>query len=384
MISLDRTNKSFIGQWWWTIDRYFLICIFLMLALGAVLIMASSPSVATRIGYESFYFIDRQMVFIVMAMVIIFSISLLSPVTIRRFSVIGFAGCYLLLIAVLFFGTEAKGAKRWIGIGGFSLQPSEFIKTFFVVTTAWILSRNYEKTILLKFRIPLLLYVMVVFMLILEPDFGMTVGLSLVFGGQLFIAGLSFLWILIGLIMAVAGGVGAYFLLPHVTQRVNNFLDPASGDNYQISKSLQAFSSGGIYGRGPGEGIVKHSLPDAHTDFIFAVAGEELGMITCIAIILLFAFIVVRGFLRLAKEEDIFIIYAVAGLLMQFGLQAIINISSTMNLIPTKGMTLPLISYGGSSMLSVAVSLGIILALTRRRYGFKNRPKLLPGRLLTA
>jgi len=377
MINLDRANTSFLGKWWWSIDRYSVICIFLMLTLSAVLIMASSPSVAVRIGFESFYFIERQMVFIAMAFVVIFVISLLTPSIIRRLAVTGFAGCYVLLIAVFFIGTEVKGAKRWIALDGFSLQPSEFIKTFLVVMVAGLLAKNYERPLLQKFRIPFALYVMVCFALILEPDFGMTVGITLVFASQLFIAGLPFLWIAAMAALGIIGGIGAYFFLPHVTQRINNFLDPASGDNYQISKSLQAFSSGGLYGRGPGEGVVKHSLPDAHTDFIFAVAGEELGMITCVAIILLFAFVVIRGLARLAREEDVFVTYAVSGLLIQFGMQAIINMSSTMSLIPTKGMTLPLISYGGSSMLSVALSLGVILALTRRRYGGKD---LKPGR----
>ncbi len=371
-MTIDRTNTSFLGKWWWSIDRYSVICIFLMLALSAVLIMASSPSVAVRIGFESFYFIERQMAFIVMAFVVIFAISLLSPNIIRRLAVAGFAVCYALLIAVLFTGIEVKGAKRWIALDGFSLQPSEFIKTFLVVTIAGLLAKHCERPLLQKFRIPFALYVMTCFALILEPDFGMTVGITLVFASQLFIAGLPFLWIAAMAALSIIGGIGAYFFLPHVTQRINNFLDPASGDNYQISKSLQAFSSGGLYGRGPGEGVVKHSLPDAHTDFIFAVAGEELGMITCIAIILLFAFVVIRGLARLTKEENVFVTYAVSGLLIQFGMQAIINMSSTMSLIPTKGMTLPLISYGGSSMLSVALSLGMILALTRRRYGAKE------------
>jgi cell division protein FtsW len=367
-MNLRRYNNNFFNSWWWTVDHFILIALAVIVAISAVMVATASPAVADRIGLESFYFIRRQLLYLLISIIIIFGISCLSPLAIRRFSCIGVAICIVLLIAVLFFGPETKGARRWLYIFGFSLQPSEFIKPFFAVVVGWILSQRFYNHEFPAFKVSIFCYLIIISLLILQPDFGMVVTISMVWAGQLFLAGLPLTLIFAASIMAIVGVIGAYFFLPHVTKRIDNFLDPASSENYQVKKSLEAFQNGGLYGKGPGEGIVKQSLPDSHTDFVFAVVGEELGVITCIIIVMLFAIIIIRGLTRLSQESDHFIVLATTGLLMQFGIQAFINMGVTLHLLPTKGMTLPLISYGGSSMFAVSIGLGIILAMTRRRY----------------
>lgn len=333
------------------------------------MVTSASPAVAERIGLDTFHFFFRQIIFLSMALAVIIFTSFLSPTAVRRLATIGFLFGLILMVAVLFTGMEAKGARRWLYIGGLSLQPSEFIKPCFAVLTAWILAMRANKPGFPGFRISLAFYLIVVILLILQPDFGMTVTISLVWGGQVFIAGISLFWLMIAAFLAVLGAVGAYTFLPHVASRINSFLDPENIENYQVRKSLQAFSEGGLIGKGPGEGTVKQVLPDSHTDFILAVVGEELGMIACLFVIFLFAFIILRGLLRVLNEKDLFIVFAVSGLLMQIGIQALINMGVSLNLLPTKGMTLPLISYGGSSLLAIAFAFGMVLSLTRKRYG---------------
>lgn len=369
---LDRKKNNFINKWWWSVDRYLVIAFASLIGIGMILVMAASPAVAERIGLESFYFIKRQIVFVLMALPVIFIISIMPVAGIRRLAIMGYAACIILLLVVPFVGMEIKGAKRWLNFAGFSMQPSEFMKTFFVVLTAWVLSKKYETLKFKGFEVVFGIYVLFVMLLLMQPDFGMTVTVSAVWIGQLFISGLSIIFFFGAAIIGVLGIISAYFVFPHVAKRINNFVDPSSGDTYQVTKSLQAFSNGGIFGRGPGQGVVKEQLPDSHTDFIFAVAAEEMGMITCLLIISIFAFIIIRGFIRISNEEDKFIIFAVSGLLMQIGIQAIINMSVSLHLMPTKGMTLPFISYGGSSMISAALAVGIIIALTKKRYGVGN------------
>jgi len=363
-------HKSLFGSWWWTIDRVTLIAIAVIIVLSAIMIAAASPAVADRIGVESFYFVRRQLLFLVVAAVIVVTVSFLSPVVIRRLAMLGFLGCLVTLVLVLFKGVEIKGAHRWLSLAGFSLQPSEFIKPCFAVVTAWILSKRFTGTAggYRSFIIATILYGIVALLLVLQPDIGMTITITSVWCGQLFLAGLPLLWIMLAVVLGVIAILGAYQFLPHVAKRIDGFIDPESGANYQIKRSLEAFKHGGFYGRGPGEGTIKQLLPDSHTDFIFAVVGEELGMITCLLILVLFATVVLRGFSRVLHESDAFIVFAVAGLLMQFGIQAMINMAVTLHLLPTKGMTLPFISYGGSSTLAIALAVGMMLALTRKRY----------------
>lgn len=369
MILLGRTDTSVIGRWWWTVDRWTMAALAGLVAVGALLIMAASPAVAERIGADHFHFVRRQFVFLPPALMVIFAVSLLSPRNIRRLACFGFLAAVALMAMTLLVGQEIKGATRWVSLAGISVQPSEFVKPCFAVVAAWMfseqrLSENFPGNI-----VAVGLYLMVACLLLLQPDVGMTLVVSSVWFVEFFLAGLPVLWVLMGMIGGLAGLVGAYFTFSHVASRIDRFLDPSAGDSYQVTTALQAFHYGGFFGRGPGEGRVKAVLPDAHTDFIMAVAGEEFGLILCLLVVGLFAFIVLRGFARMLTEENLFILLATSGLLVQFGLQAIINMASTLHLMPTKGMTLPFISYGGSSMLALALGMGMVLALTRKRYG---------------
>lgn len=365
----DRTNQSTLGRWWWTIDRPIWFALLSLMALGAVMVTASSPPVALRIGLDQFYFVSRQHVFLLIAVLVTFLISLLPVHAVRRLSVIALLGSVALMALLPLIGFENKGATRWIHLAGISIQPSEFMKPAFAVVIAWVFAEKHLKMDFPGFRVACIIYAVVAVLLISQPDFGMTVTLSVMFALQFFLAGLPFFWVLVMAALGVLGVISAYRMLPHVTARIDRFLDPSSGDNYQVEKSLQAFKNGGLLGRGPGEGEIKHFIPDSHTDFVFSVAGEEYGVIACLLIIGLFAFIVLRGYIRLLRESDPFIILAVAGLLAQFGMQAIINMGVAVNLMPAKGMTLPFLSYGGSSLVAMAFGMGMLLALSRRRYG---------------
>ncbi len=274
-----------------------------------------------------------------------------------------------LLAYTLVGGVEIKGARRWIALPGLSLQPSEFVKPTFAVVSAWLFARYRLRERFPGQWIAIALYALVVGLLIKQPDLGMAAVVSAVWFTQFFLAGLRLVWVALGMATGIAGLVGAYFALPHVASRIDRFLDPASGDSYQVDRSMDAFMNGGWWGRGPGEGTVKEYLPDAHADFVFAVAGEELGLVTCLIIVALFAFIVLRGFSRLLQENNLFVVLAATGLLVQFGLQAVVNMASSLQLMPPKGMTLPFLSYGGSSLLALGLGMGMALALTRRRYG---------------
>ena len=304
--------------------------------------------------------------FLSLAGILVLFFSSLDKKWIRRVAVLGFLGSLLMLVLVKFYGFEVKGATRWINIGGFSYQPSEFMKPFFAVVTGFILSLQYHDDFP-SFKVCFTLFLAVAGLLIIQPDFGMLVMVSAVFGVQLFVAGLPVIWIFLAIFGSITGIVGAYLLLPHVASRINGFLDPENSENYQVTKSLEAFESGGLWGRGPGEGMVKQFLPDSHTDFIFAVAGEEFGAIICLMIVITFAYIVIRILVNLLHEDDKFTQIAAIGIITQFGLQAFINMGVTLNMLPTKGMTLPFISYGGSSSLAISVGIGMLLGLTKRK-----------------
>jgi cell division protein FtsW len=368
-MSFARIDQSPVARWWWTIDRWTLLALAVLIGFGAVLTMAASPAVAERIGLDGMHFVRRQLALLPVAILLMFVISLQSPKTIRRIAVVGFLIGVVLVAMTFVAGVEIKGARRWINLPGLSLQPSEFVKPTFAVVTGWLLAEGKLRP---EFPGPLVatfLYAIVVGLLIKQPDLGMAVVISAVWFAQFFLAGLRLYWVAVGLAGGGVGLIGAYAFLPHVTSRIDRFLDPASGDSYQVDRSIEAFMNGGLWGRGPGEGTVKEFLPDAHADFVFAVAGEELGLVACIIIVLLFGFIVLRGFSRVFQENNLFIVLSATGLFVQFGLQAIINMASSLHLMPTKGMTLPFLSYGGSSLLSLGLGMGMALALTRRRFG---------------
>ncbi len=359
-------------RWWWTIDQLEPRCAFaLLIAFGVVLSMAASPAVAERLGYAPLHFVERQMVAAPIAFAVMFGVSLLTPRAVRRVAFIGFAIAVLLLAMTFIFGVEIKGARRWINLPGMALQPSEFVKPTFAIVAAWLFAEQKERPGFPGNAISIALFLGLIAMLLKQPDLGMAVVVALVWFAQFFMAGLRLYWAVAGTMAGLGGLVGAYLWLPHVTSRINRFLDPAAGDSYQgFNRSIEAFANGGLWGRGPGEGTVKDVLPDAHADFVFAVAGEEFGLVVCILIVGVFAFIVLRGFSRLAAGGATCLSSSRRpGSLIQFGLQAVINMASTLHLIPTKGMTLPFISYGGSSMLALALGMGMMLALTRRRLG---------------
>ncbi len=369
MTTFARDDRSVLGRWWWTVDRWTLAALAVLIAVGVLLTITASPAVAERIGYEPFYFVRHQLVFLPLAAALMLAVSLLSLTGVRRLALVTLALGVPLLLVTPFAGVEVKGATRWLSLDGLTLQPSEFVKPAFVVVSAWLLALHRSRP---EFRGDLAaaaLFVVIVGLIAFEPDFGTTLALSAVWLFQLFLSGLPLVWIVLLIAAAVGAAVGGYLLLPHVASRIDRFLDPASGDSYQIERSLEAFGNGGFFGRGPGQGLVKEVLPDAHTDFIFAVAGEEFGVLLCVLIVGLFAFVVLRGFVRVHREHDLFVLLAAAGLLAQFGLQAIINMGVTLKLMPAKGMTLPFVSYGGSSLLAVAFGMGMVLALTRRRPG---------------
>ena len=374
MTSFSRTDQSILGRWWWTLDRWALLVLVLLFAVGAILTVAASPGAAQRIGLEPFYFVRHQFAFMVPAFLTLLAVSMLTPRGVRRLAVVVFAAGLALVTATHFAGIEIKGASRWLSLGGFTFQPSEFVKPCFAVVAAWMFAEYRQSENFPGRFIASALLLVVVALLLLQPDFGMAVTVTAFWFVQFFLAGLSLWWVGLALALSLGLVTAAYGIFPHVAQRIDLFIDPSSGDSYQVSTSLKAFEQGGLLGKGPGEGVVKGYLPDAHTDFIFAVAAEEFGMLASLAIVGLFSFIVLRGLTRVMREADLFVLLAVAGLLTQFGLQALINMGVTVQLLPAKGMTLPFVSYGGSSLVASALGMGMVLALTRSGYRDKVSP----------
>jgi cell division protein FtsW len=367
-MALSRADNSTLGRWWWTVDRWTLAACATLIGFGYVMMLAASPAVAERIGQSRDMFILKQVIFLALAGGVVVAVSLLSPREIRRLAIVGCILALVLTAATMVIGVEIKGARRWIALPGLSLQPSEFLKPCFAVVAAWLISEGRRTPRFPGMALAVGVFVLIVLLLKSQPDIGMLAVVTAVFFAQLYVAGLNLAFVGVGVFGLCGAALGAYTLFPHVQSRVQRFLDPAAGDHYQITTALEAFGNGGLLGRGPGEGHVKDVLPDAHADFVYAVAGEEFGMIVCLVIAMLFAFIVLRGLLRLLKEPDLFVVLASTGLVAGFGLQAFVNMASTLHLIPTKGMTLPFISYGGSSVIAVALGIGMLLALTRRRH----------------
>lgn len=372
VMPFSRTDTSVLGRWWWAVDRWLLAAVLLLALLGAMLTLAASPATAERLGLEPFHFVRQQFVFLPLALVTMLCFSFLSATGVRRIGTAGTAAAIALIALTLIAGAEVNGARRWLALGGFHLQPSEFLKPCIAVFLAACLTRPRASGFPPGKIVATAVAVVTALLLVLQPDIGMAVTVGAVWFVQMFLAGMPLAWVVLSLVGAFAAFVAAYQYLPHVTSRIDRFLDPASGDTYQVDTSLRAFETGGLFGRGPGEGVVKSALPDAHTDFIFAVAGEEFGVVACVGIIGLFGFVVLRGFARAMRGGDLFVLTAVAGLLTQFGIQALINMGVAVRLLPAKGMTLPLLSYGGSSMMATAAGLGMVLALTRAQRSAKE------------
>ncbi len=367
-MAVSRTDTSTLGRWWWSVDRWTLGALLALIAIGYVMMLAASPAVAQRIGASSRHmFLERQVFYSTLAIIVMVGCSLLDTRWVRRLAILGAIGALGLTALTLVAGTEIKGARRWLSLPGMSLQPSEFLKPCLAVVCAWLMAEGKRSRRFPGLILAFLLIGIVAVLLKQQPDIGMLAVIVAVFLAQVFVSGINLMWVVAGGGCVAALAVLAFTLHGHVRSRVQRFLDPEAGDNFQIRMSLEAFGNGGLFGRGPGEGRVKDALPDAHADFVFPVAAEEFGLIACLIILAIFAFVVIRGLLRLMHERDIFVALAATGLLVQFGLQAFINMGSSLHLIPTKGMTLPFVSYGGSSSIALAIGMGFLLALTRRR-----------------
>lgn len=385
--AFSRTDRSFLGSWWWTVDRSLLGCVLLLAAMGVALVSTASPSVAQTIHVDDYHFLFRHILFLAPSLILMIVLSMLSPRYIWRFASVVFMGGILAMVLVLFTGEEVKGAKRWLSIAGFSLQPSEFVKPAYAVVAAWLIALQktsgqrigtfksdlsraasyQEKDNFPGYNVAIFFYFIAIVLLLMQPDLGMTVVITCVAATQVFLAGLRFRYVagLFGL-----GGMGllcAYFGFHHVRSRIDRFLNPEHGDNYQVERSLDAIRNGGFLGKGIGQGTEKVVLPDAHADFIFSVMVEEMGVLFALVLVGMFLFIMMRGFSRLSENGDMFSVLAVGGLLTMFGLQALIHMGSAINILPAKGMTLPFISYGGSSVLAMGMAMGMVLALTRTR-----------------
>ncbi|MEO0465304.1 MAG: putative peptidoglycan glycosyltransferase FtsW [Pseudomonadota bacterium] len=372
---LSRADLSWTTEWRRTVDWPILFAAVSLMGIGLLMSLAAGPPAAERLGYDTYHFVLRQSVFVSGAFVLLMGASILDRHLARRAAAFVFILALALMAVIILFGHEAKGAQRWIRLAGFSLQPSEMVKPALIVLSGWLLAqRQYYPDgpwTILAFS----LYAATMGLLLIQPDVGQAVLLTAAFMAVFFVSGLPLRWaaIFMGGGTALAGILYAAF--PHVRYRVNSFLDPSAYDTYQIDKAAEAIARGGFFGAGPGEGLVKTSLPDAHTDFVFAVMVEEYGFIAALVLLGFFAFIALRGLMLASKVDDPFARASASGLFALFGLQTVINIGVNVALIPPKGMTLPFVSYGGSSLIGTALTLGLALALVRRptldrrRYG---------------
>lgn len=363
---VSRAERGPVADWFWTIDRFFLATFILLMGIGFMLSFAASPAVAERLNLDSFHFVKRHAAFLLPSLAVMIGISFLTPRQVRRTAMILLLVSLAMMVLALFFGAEVKGSRRWISLAGLSVQPSEFMKPAFVVVCAWLFSEHARQPEIPGNLFAILLFGIVAALLVAQPDLGQTILTTAVWGGMFFMAGMPWLWIVVLGGSAVGGLVVAYTVLPHVAGRIDRFMT-GEGDTFQVDTALQAIIRGDWFGQGPGEGVVKRIIPDSHTDFIFSVAAEEFGIVFCMAIVLIFAFLVMRGLSHAFRERNDFTRFAVAGLVLQIGIQSMINIGVNLQLLPAKGMTLPLISYGGSSMVAICVTAGFILALTRHR-----------------
>jgi cell division protein FtsW len=370
----SRLDRSPVAIWWRTVDRWFLAAFLSLMGLGILLSFAASPAVAERIGLDSFHFVTRQIMFMLPALGAMLAVSFLTPRQVRRLAVVMLGIALVLMVAVLKFGVEVKGAHRWVSFFGISIQPSEFLKPAFVIICAFLFAERARNPEFPGYIAAIGLLAVTVVLLVLQPDLGQTTLILGTWGVMFFMAGMPWLWIIVVGGLGVAGAFTAYTVFPHVASRLDRFLS-GEGDTFQVDMGREAVINGGWFGVGPGEGVVKRIIPDSHADFVFSVAGEEFGIVMCFLILGIFAFIVLRGLNTALKEHDDFTRYAVAGLVIVFGFQSIINMGVNLQMMPAKGMTLPFISYGGSSLIAIAISMGMVLALTRK----KPEKRKLPG-----
>jgi cell division protein FtsW len=375
---LGRSDRSPLGLWFWEIDRVLLILLTVLISIGLVAVAAASPAAAHRYSgngtsFASLHYFWRQLGWVALSVPVMLAVSMLPKVKARRLALIGTMIFVLLLAVTPLIGIEKNGARRWLGLGVGQLQPSEFLKPLFVVSLAWLLSLKQQDRSLPVATLSGVLVACIAILLMKQPDLGQTVIFGATWMTLLLLSGVSGR-IIGGLVGLGFGGiVAAYLFYPVATMRINNFIY-GEGDTYQVDKAHATITGGGVFGTGPGGGQAKFQLPEAHTDYIYSVIGEEFGLVACLAIAVLYLAVVVRVFLKLLDEEDSFTLLAAAGLTTQFGVQALINMAVNLQLAPSKGMTLPLISYGGSSMLALAIGMGLLLAFTRRNPYLKRSP----------
>lgn len=364
---ISRDDPSLLAEWWFTVDRVLLAVIMTLFAAGVVLTFAASPAIAIRKGLPPLYFVERHAVLAVIGASLMIWLSMLGDRGARRLALAVLGGALALMVAIFFVGPEINGARRWLRIAGLSLQPSELAKPCFVVVTAWLLTEATRRPDMPGRVLAVGAYLAFAGMLTLQPDIGQASLVTALFAIMFLLSGQPLKWAIALLAVAMTGAGAAYAAFPHVRQRIARFLDPSSGDTFQTDRALQSFIDGGLFGRGPGEGTIKSALPDAHTDFILAVLAEEYGAIACLALLALLALLTLRAILRGLGDTAPFRQLAVAGLASLVGLQALINAGVNVGLLPAKGMTLPFISSGGSSIIGVSIAAGLLLALTRRR-----------------
>lgn len=379
MRAISRLDDSPAARWWWSVDHVSLIILSALLTIGVVLVFAAGPGAAARLGIEdTFHFPMRQLFFVPPAIAVMLGVSILTPLQARRLGAALFAASFILLLAALLFAPEINGARRWLPLGPLSFQPSEILKPGFVIVAAWMLAEGARNPRFPGAAIATGLYALCLAMLAMQPDYGQAALLTAIWIAMFFVSGGAIFWLVVAAAIAIAGFVGGYYFSPHLAKRIDGFLNPEAGDNYQIDKALEAIANGGIGPRAADATAVKFSLPDAHTDFIFAVAAEEFGVIVCLIILGLFAAFVLRSYAKAGALKSVFAQCAVCGLAALVGLQSFINIGVNLRALPAKGMTLPFISYGGSSLIAAALTVGLILSLTRRQDRAARRKELMP------
>lgn len=363
----SRERKTPIAEWWWTVDRELLFSLIALMAFGVLLSFAASPAVAERIGLGSWHFTQRHIMFLGPVLVVMIGTSMLDARWVRVVALGTLVVFTFLLGLTLRYGVEIKGATRWLHIMGQSVQPSEFVKPAFAVISAWLISEQMKRKDVPGNILTVLLVGIVVALLLLQPDVGQTALVLATYGALLFLSGISW-WVIaaLGGIAAVMGGM-AYLFFPHVARRIDAFINPETGDNYQAERALESLLEGGWFGKGPGEGIAKRYLPDAHADFVFAAGASEFGILFSLVLVGLIAFIVLRALVLAQQQQNLFNRLGASALAVLFGVQSAINLTVNLNLIPPKGMTLPFVSYGGTSMIAVGLTMGMLLALTRRK-----------------
>jgi cell division protein FtsW len=372
---ISRTDRSKLAEWWFTVDHALIAAVLALVAAGLVLSLAASPAVALKKGLATYHFVGRHVAFSLVGVALMLAVSLMEPRTVRRLALVLLAAGLAGLVLVHLTGREINGARRWLDIAGHSLQPSEFVKPAFVVVAAWLFAEARSRPDMPALALAVLMLASTGALLVIQPDVGQTLLVTAAWGALYFLSGQPLAGAAVLAALGVAGAAAAYATFPHVAARVDRFLAPGSGENGQIERAMRSFSEGGFLGRGPGEGTIKSVLPDAHTDFIFAVVAEEYGVLACLVIVGLFAFVVLRALHVAAQHGDPRTRLAIQGLALLFGLQALINMGVNVGLMPAKGMTLPFISAGGSSTLAVSLTLGMLFALARIRPGTERYKK---------